>query len=78
MRRIRIGSWRDDAGGPMQVVSGPIGRERVHSEAPRADRLDSEVKVLLDWFNAPAGTDEVPDGSSDSPDAVRAVPLTDC
>ena len=59
MRRIRVGSWRDDAGGPMQVVSGPIGRERVHFEAPRADRLDSEVQVFLDWFNASTRTDEV-------------------
>lgn len=59
MRRIRVGSWRDDASGPMQVVSGPIGRERVHFEAPRADRIDSEVQVFLDWLNAPARTDGV-------------------
>ena len=59
MRRIRVGSWRDDAGGPMQVVSGPIGRERVHFEAPRADRLDSEVQVFLDWFNRSVRTDKV-------------------
>jgi hypothetical protein len=31
MNRIKTGGWRDDAGGPMQVVSGPIGRQRVHS-----------------------------------------------
>ena len=35
MQRIRVGAWRDDSTGPMQVVSGPIGKERVHSEAPR-------------------------------------------
>lgn len=59
MRSIRVGSWRDDATGPMQVVSGPIGRERVHFEAPPADRLDAEMQVFLDWFNAPAKTDAV-------------------
>ena len=37
MRRIIVGAWRDDRLGPMQVVSGPVGRERVHFEAPKAD-----------------------------------------
>ena len=59
MRRIRVGSWRDDVDGPMQVVSGPIGRERVHFEAPAADRVASEMRFFLDWFNAPSTTDEV-------------------
>ncbi len=59
MRRIRVGSWRDDVDGPMQVVSGPIGRERVHFEAPTADRVESEMRLFLDWFNAPSRTDEV-------------------
>ncbi len=59
MRRIRVGAWRDDATGPMQVVSGHIGRERVHFEAPAANRLDHEMSVFLDWFNAPAAADEV-------------------
>ena len=58
-RRIRVGGWRDDRTGPMQVVSGPIGRERVHFEAPPADRLAREMDIFLDWFNAPADTDEV-------------------
>jgi len=40
MRRITVGGWRTTAIGPMQVVSGPVGRERVHFEAPAADRLD--------------------------------------
>ena len=39
MRRIRVGRWRDDADGPMQVVSGPLGRQRVHYTAPPAERL---------------------------------------
>ena len=59
MRRIRAGAWRDDATGPMQVVSGPIGRERVHFEAPAAGRLDHETSVFLDWFNATTETDDV-------------------
>src|ERR1019366_6552470 len=51
MRRIRVGAWRDDVGGPMQVVSGAIGKERVHFEAPAGERLDPEMGALLDWFN---------------------------
>ena len=59
MRRITVGAWRDDSAGPMQVVSGPMGRERVHYEAPPAARLDAETEAFLDWFNAPAETDGV-------------------
>lgn len=59
LTRINVGGWRDDRSGPMQVVSGPIGRERVHFEAPAAARLDEEVQTFLDWFNTPAATDEV-------------------
>ena len=59
LRRITVGGWRDDSSGPMQVVSGPIGRERVHFEAPAATRLDQEIRTFLEWFNAPADTDEV-------------------
>ncbi|MDE0034953.1 MAG: Fic family protein [Deltaproteobacteria bacterium] len=50
MRRIRVGQWRDDADGPMEVVSGPIGRQRVHYTAPPADRLGDEISRFLDWF----------------------------
>ena len=50
MRRIRTGRWRDDADGPMQVVSGPIGRQRVHYTAPPAGRLGNEVSAFLEWF----------------------------
>ena len=59
MTRIRVGAWRDDSTGPMQVVSGPLGRERVHYQGPAAARLDREMRLFLDWFNAPADTDEV-------------------
>ena len=51
MTRIRVGLWRDDSTGPMQVVSGPIGRNRVHFEAPAAVRLPHEIASFLDWFN---------------------------
>ena len=59
MRKIKVGAWRDDAEGPMQVVSGPVGRERVHFEAPPADRLEREMTAFLDWFNSDDGTDLV-------------------
>jgi len=51
---IKVGGWRDDANGPMQVVSGPIGRQRVYFEAPPADRLEAEISRFLDWLNGPA------------------------
>jgi len=54
MTKIAVGAWRTDASGPMQVVSGPIGRTRVHYEAPSADRLPAEMGAFLDWFNDPA------------------------
>jgi Fic family protein len=51
MSKIQVGAWRDDSRGPMQVVSGPVGRERVHFEAPAAKKLDREMGTFLDWFN---------------------------
>ena len=51
MHRVRTGAWRDDAEGPMQVVSGPVGRQRVHYRAPPARQLDAEMQAFLDWFN---------------------------
>jgi Fic family protein len=51
MTKIRVGKWRDDKGGPMQVVSGPIGKPLVHFKAPGADRLNSEMRKFLVWFN---------------------------
>lgn len=50
-RRVKTGAWRDDADGPMQVVSGPIGRQRVHYEAPPAARIEAEMRRFLDWFS---------------------------
>ena len=51
MHKVKTGAWRDDAEGPMQVVSGPIGRQRVHYQAPPAQQLDAEMQAFLDWFN---------------------------
>ncbi|HLG95508.1 MAG TPA: Fic family protein [Bryobacteraceae bacterium] len=59
MTKIRVGDWRDDRGGPMRVVSGPIGRERVHFQAPSAKRLNREMRTFLRWFNKPADMDDV-------------------
>ena len=50
MTKIKVGAWRDDKTGPMQVVSGAIGKERVHYEAPAAEDLRHEMKRFLDWF----------------------------
>ncbi|QGZ54718.1 Fic family protein [Paraburkholderia acidiphila] len=54
LSRINVGAWRDDATGPMQVISGPIGRQRVHFEAPPANRLEGETRRFLAWLNGPA------------------------
>ena len=51
MRRITMGSWRPAEVGPMQVVSGRFGGERVHFEAPAAARLNKEMERFLEWFN---------------------------
>jgi Fic family protein len=59
MRRITIGGWRTDETGPMQVVSGAVGREKVHFEAPAAKRLPAEMKAFLDWLNAEREKDPV-------------------
>ena len=50
MGKIRVGDWRDDSDGPMQVVSGPIGREKVHYQAPPASHLPEEMSKFLHWF----------------------------
>jgi Fic family protein len=51
LREIRVGKLRGKA--PMQIVSGPVGHERVHYEAPPRDRLDDEMRTFLVWFNRP-------------------------
>lgn len=60
--RINVGAWRDDAKGPMQVVSGPIGRRYVHFEAPPAAQLVYETDRFFDWLN----------GTSNDPPLIKA------
>jgi len=57
-----VGGWRDDATGLMQVASGPLGRQRVHFEAPPAERLESEMDRFLDWVN----------GASSEPPVIKS------
>jgi len=59
MRRIVSGAWRDDATGPMRVVSGPVGKEKVHYQAPAAARLSKEMRRFLAWANKKDRTDAV-------------------
>lgn len=57
--KIQTGAWRDDHGGPMQVVSGQLGKETVHFQAPPAARLEADMQAFLEWFNAPPAIDPV-------------------
>jgi Fic family protein len=56
---ITADGWRNDKTGPMQVVSGPLGKEHVHYEAPKAERLDQEMKSFLEWFESDKPIDQV-------------------
>ena len=51
MYKIVVGDWREDTTGPMQVISGAMGREKVHFEAPKSDLIDAEMEQFLDWYN---------------------------
>lgn len=59
MHKITVGNWRDDADGPMQVVSGRQGREKIHFEAPPAKRLSNEITAFLKWFESPRTIDPI-------------------
>ena len=59
MTKITVGGWREDKSDPMQVVSGPIGREKVHYQAPEAKRVPQETRAFLKWFNGPQAIDPV-------------------
>jgi Fic family protein len=59
MAEIAAGAWRDYSKGPMQVVSGPLGKEHVHFEAPKADRIPGEMRSFLDWFEGDKAIDPV-------------------
>ncbi len=53
LRKVVVGAWRGDESGPMQVVPGAIGKERVRFEALPAERLPAEMARFLDWFIGP-------------------------
>ena len=59
LSKIHVGDWRDDAQGPMQVVSGPVHRQKVHYEAPPANQLNAEMADFLLWFNVDQHDDPV-------------------
>ena len=60
LQKIVVGNWRDnEKDNPMQVVSGGMGKEKVHFEAPGAERLDVEMKLFLEWFNKETTVDVV-------------------
>lgn len=59
MVKIAVGAWRTDSTGPMQVVSGPIGRERVHFQVPAAPCLPDEMQTFLAWFEGETSIDPV-------------------
>ena len=59
MHKITVAAWRTPQAGPMQVVSGAMGKERIHFEAPEAERLPAEMDLFLNWFNAEPTTDAV-------------------
>lgn len=59
MYKINTGKWREDTTGPMQVVSGALGKEKVHYQAPPAAQIENEMRIFLDWFNLEQNTDLV-------------------
>lgn len=59
MYKITVGDWRGEEGGPMQVVSGPMGREKVHYTAPEASRLEEEMTQFILWFNTDTSMEPV-------------------
>ncbi len=59
MHAIIVGNWRNDENGPMQVVSGPIGHERVHFEAPSADKLNNEMTTFIKWYEEQSDIDPI-------------------
>lgn len=59
LSKIRVGEWRDEASGLMQVISCAYGRERIDFSAPPADRVPGEMARFLDWLNAPSEMEPV-------------------
>lgn len=59
MCQVRTGAWRDDSTGPLQVVSGPLGKQRVHFQAPASSKVDGEMAAFLDWFDGTHPTNPI-------------------
>ena len=59
MHKITVGDWRKDSTGPMQVVSGAMGKEKVHFQAPDASDLNTEMDAFIVWFNKEEKLDPV-------------------
>lgn len=59
MYKIITGNWRNDSTGPMQVVSGVLGKEKVHYQAPPANQIENEMRIFFDWFNLEQHVDSV-------------------
>ena len=59
MSKITVADWRKDTSGPMQVVSGAMGKEKLHFQAPNSSRVDNEMNIFLEWFNNDIETDLV-------------------
>jgi Fic family protein len=57
LRRIAVGRWRPESAGAMRVISGPIGREKIHFEAPDASQVDGEMSAFLAWFESTVAVD---------------------
>ncbi len=57
--KIRVGDWRDGSNGPMQVVSGGTGREKIHFEAPDATLIPLMMKDFIAWYNNDSGIDNI-------------------
>ena len=59
MYRISVANWRKDTAGPMQVVSGAMGKEKIHFQAPDSSQVEKEMIHFLEWFNKNNGLDLV-------------------
>lgn len=59
LHKLVVGNWRDNKNGPMRVISGAIGKEKVHFEAPDSSQLKKEMRLFFSWFNTEKKLDPV-------------------
>jgi len=59
MYKILVGNWRDDSLGPMRVISGQMGKEKIHFQAPDAEIIEREMNLFLEWINSEEAMDSV-------------------